>query len=994
MGVRTPKSELARKVMGEYTFRTHEGQSFATCRYCGLEYVYNITRLTTHFTGDHEPRGGALQPRKGSVKHVKVCGSVPYAVKEAIRSLHRNKTSKQREIREDSERQSASAMPDEEDRDIQREFARTLLEENLSNTPANEPTPSQRSTHTSPSTAANVSANLPRNPSPLSDTTSSRRHIQQPLRPMMDAAQRKIADEKWSMALSVMGLPFRTLAHPMFREAYNFSSKLPGYKFPSSTALRTTLLDKNFNDVKKTAEQNMWGHNFCVRATVSCDGWTNRNGRPQVNLVIVNRYGEMVYDHADGSNVTKDAKWVAANMIKVIREVGPKNVLQFTADNAAVNSLAGQIVRAEFPHIVFGGCVAHGIDLLFEDMAKLPWIKAIFSKCNEVVCFIKNSHQPHTMLMDFFSDGATLLKPGITRFATSIIMLDRTFHLEHCLKRMVVSERWKTWATDSRRPSKTRIKAERIKQIILDDTYWNKCHDVLLMVEPVYRLLRQVDAHKDFMGRIFWESWETQESIRNLWKHSERHELYGWDYILEDFQEYIQVYGEGILGYECDGDELKIWMEKCNDELESIACQNAAVWTLPYKEKALSEKTKNNPLAWWGICGKAAPNLRMVAMDVLGLTTVASACERGWSSYGFVHNKLRNRLAMHRQHKLVYILHNARINGIDSKRHRKTARLLNTYYTSRVQQTILKRRHGSEYGASGDVRDAWIPDRTIEENKFSAETGGNLDDTRLGFDAREEVLDDEILDDMRTRAEASTADAINNEYELGGDGIFDESREQPLRHLDDLRDEDFVDEDVPPPSDTFDTDFETDDMNPNHLHGRSFVSQSDNDTGDESILLEVDTTTALRCGVGCIELDDLNQRFPRRRLPRVRLNEPGVLLSTNKLRDLVEIYSVPKTSGNSAKHQQQPSRFRPSSGESTSPRPSKVRRTDNTNQTPEYAVPKNPVTSTSEDPPQASPLSIPNTHLSTNPPDDTIHSSPERRRSGRPLSPVNYKEAF
>ncbi|KAL3689782.1 hypothetical protein R1sor_016091 [Riccia sorocarpa] len=1002
MGVRTPKSELARKVMGEYTFRTHEGQSFATCRYCGLEYVYNITRLTTHFTGDHEPRGGALQPRKGSVKHVKVCGSVPYAVKEAIRSLHRNKTSKQREIREDSERQSASAMPDEEDRDIQREFARTLLEENLSNTPANEPTPSQRSTHTSPSTAANVSANLPRNPSPLSDITSSRRHIQQPLRPMMDAAQRKIADEKWSMALSVMGLPFRTLAHPMFREAYNFSSKLPGYKFPSSTALRTTLLDKNFNDVKKTAEQNMWGHNFCVRATVSCDGWTNRNGRPQVNLVIVNRYGEMVYDHADGSNVTKDAKWVAANMIKVIREVGPKNVLQFTADNAAVNSLAGQIVRAEFPHIVFGGCVAHGIDLLFEDMAKLPWIKAIFSKCNEIVCFIKNSHQPHTMLMDFFSDGATLLKPGITRFATSIIMLDRTFHLEHCLKRMVVSERWKTWATDSRRPSKTRIKAESIKQIILDDTYWNKCHDVLLMVEPVYRLLRQVDAHKDFMGRIFWESWETQESIRDLWKHSglksnllskvrcdevlllfrlrwdkwhniihstamllhpsylfdpERHELYGWDYILEDFQEYIQVYGEGILGYECDGDELKIWMEKCNDELESIACQNAAVWTLPYKEKALSEKTKNNPLAWWGICGKAAPNLRMVAMDVLGLTTVASACERG------------------------------------CKRHRKTARLLNTYYTSRVQQTILRRRHGSEYGASGDVRDAWIPDRTIEENKFSAETGGNLDDTRLGFDAREEVLDDEILDDMRTRAEASTADAIDNEYELGGDGIFDESREQPLRHLDDLRDEDFVDEDVPP-TDTFDTDFETDDMNPNHLHGRSFVSQSDNDTGDESILLEVDTTTALRCGVGCIELDDLNQRFPRRRLPRVRLNEPGVLLSTNKLRDLVEIYSVPKTSGNSAKHQQQQSRFRPSSGESSNPRPSKVRRTDTTYKTPEYAVPKNPVTSTSEDPPQASPLSIPNTHLSTNPPDDTIHSSPERRRSGRPLSPVNYKEAF
>ncbi|KAL3676647.1 hypothetical protein R1sor_026595 [Riccia sorocarpa] len=384
----------------------------------------------------------------------------------------------------------------------------------------------------------------------------------------------------------------------------------------------------------------------------------------------------------------------------------------------------------------------------------------------------------------------------------------------------------------------------------------------------------------------------------------ERHELYGWDYILEDFQEYIKVYGEGILGYECDGDELKIWMEKCNDELESIVCQNAAVWTLPYKEKTLSEKTKNNSLAWWGIYGKAAPNLRMVTMDFLGLTTVASECERGWSSYGFVHNKLRNRLAMHRQHKLVYILHNARINGIDNKRHRKTTRLLNTYYTSRVQQTILRRRHGSEYGASGDVRDAWIPDSTIEENKFSAETGRNLDDTRLGFDAREVVLDDEILDDMSTRAEASTADAIDNENELGGDGIFDESREQPLRHLDDLRDEDFEDEDVPPPTDTFDTDFETDDINRNHFH------------------------------------------------------------------------------------------VQPSSGECSNHQPSKIRRTDTTYKTPESELPKNPITSTSEDPPQASSLSIPNTNLSTNPLDDTIHSSPERRRSGRPLSPVNYKEAF
>ncbi|KAL2610699.1 hypothetical protein R1flu_029272 [Riccia fluitans] len=50
MGVPTPKNELGRRVMKEYHFRTHDGQSIATCRHCGVEYIVNITRLRTHFT--------------------------------------------------------------------------------------------------------------------------------------------------------------------------------------------------------------------------------------------------------------------------------------------------------------------------------------------------------------------------------------------------------------------------------------------------------------------------------------------------------------------------------------------------------------------------------------------------------------------------------------------------------------------------------------------------------------------------------------------------------------------------------------------------------------------------------------------------------------------------------------------------------------------------------------------------------------------------------
>ncbi|KAL2649202.1 hypothetical protein R1flu_017330 [Riccia fluitans] len=57
MGIPTPKNELGHRVMKEYHFRTHDGQPIATCRHCDVEYIVNITRLRTHFIGDHDHEG-------------------------------------------------------------------------------------------------------------------------------------------------------------------------------------------------------------------------------------------------------------------------------------------------------------------------------------------------------------------------------------------------------------------------------------------------------------------------------------------------------------------------------------------------------------------------------------------------------------------------------------------------------------------------------------------------------------------------------------------------------------------------------------------------------------------------------------------------------------------------------------------------------------------------------------------------------------------------
>lgn len=64
---------------------------------------------------------------------------------------------------------------------------------------------------------------------------------------------------------------------------------------------------------------------------------------------------------------------------------------------------------------------------------------------------------------------------------------------------------------------------------------------------------------------------------------------------------------------------------------------------------------------WWEVYGSGHPQLRRMAMRVLSQVTSACACERNWSTYDFIHNKKRNRLAPRRARDLVFAFTNMRL---------------------------------------------------------------------------------------------------------------------------------------------------------------------------------------------------------------------------------------------------------------------------------------------------------------------------------------------
>ena len=85
------------------------------------------------------------------------------------------------------------------------------------------------------------------------------------------------------------------------------------------------------------------------------------------------------------------------------------------------------------------------------------------------------------------------------------------------------------------------------------------------------------------------------------------------------------------------------------------------------------------PHEWWDSMGGGAKALQTIARRILGQVCSASACERNWSMYSFVHNKVRNRLKHSRAEDLVYIYTNSRL-----LRHRRGPRAAQWYGLNEV----------------------------------------------------------------------------------------------------------------------------------------------------------------------------------------------------------------------------------------------------------------------------------------------------------------------
>lgn len=253
-----------------------------------------------------------------------------------------------------------------------------------------------------------------------------------------------------------------------------------GYEPPSVERLRGPLLEAEVKEtdlIRKKHEDN-WELEGC---TLMSDGWTDKRGRCIINFLAHSSKGSFYLYSIDASSHQKTAEYVALTLEDAIERIGPSNVVQVCTDNASNYVKAGEILMEKYDHIYWTPCVAHCIDLILEDIGKLPSFKKIIYQARKITTFIYGHSVLHCQFLKA-SNGKELVRCGVTRFATTFLTLQSIKQMKTALSTMD----WIEWINVGA--------GEEVHRSIFSKDFWIGLDDCLKASQPLVVLLRMVDG--------------------------------------------------------------------------------------------------------------------------------------------------------------------------------------------------------------------------------------------------------------------------------------------------------------------------------------------------------------------------------------------------------------------------------------------------------------------------------------------------------------------
>uniref|UniRef100_A0A0R0K6W7 BED-type domain-containing protein n=1 Tax=Glycine max TaxID=3847 RepID=A0A0R0K6W7_SOYBN len=411
----------------------------------------------------------------------------------------------------------------------------------------------------------------------------------------------------------------------------------PHLPIPSYHDIRVPLLKKEveYTENLMKGHREQWVKYGC---TIMSDAWTDRKQRCIINFLINSQAGTMFLKSVDGSDFVKTGEKLFELLDAIVEEVGEENVVQVVTDNGSNYVLAGKLLEEKRKHIYWTPCAAHCIDLMLEDIGKLPLIRKIIRRAINLVGFIY-AHSSTLSLLKKFTNKRELL---------------------------------------SKEP-----KGKEAAKVVLMPSFWNSVVYTLKVMAPLVKVLRLVDGErKPAMGYIYEAMDKAKETIIKSFNNNGS--KYKDVFAIIDKRWNCQLHrplhaAAHFLNPEFfyNNTDLEFDFEVTNGLFE---CIRKLIPQFDVQQKILTElhlykigadhfdsdftmaqmKT-HSPTYWWRMFGSQTPNLQKLAIKILSLTCSASGCERNWSVLEQIHSKKRNRVEHKRLHDLVFVKYNQQL---------------------------------------------------------------------------------------------------------------------------------------------------------------------------------------------------------------------------------------------------------------------------------------------------------------------------------------------
>ncbi|XP_057444664.1 uncharacterized protein LOC130736909 [Lotus japonicus] len=325
----------------------------------------------------------------------------------------------------------------------------------------------------------------------------------------------KMAIARWFFDACI---PFNALQSPYFQPALDAVVAIgSGFKGPSYDELRVNLLGDCKKECQLLVESHRanWAKYGC---TIMADGWSDQRQRTLINFMVYCHTSMSFVKSVDGSDIVKDASTLYHLFSEVIEWVGPQNVVHVVTDNAANYVAAGKLLHQKYENIFWTPCAAHCINLILKDIGSLPHIADLASKASKVTIFIYN-HMIFLYWLRKRSSWKEIVRPGVTRFATTFITLKSISDHKSDLQALVVNQHF------TGHKLSTGTAGKLASEIILDNKFWRYSEVVSNIAAPIIRLLRIVDGdEKPSMGYVYDGMQRAKNTIKRMFR--DKSELY------------------------------------------------------------------------------------------------------------------------------------------------------------------------------------------------------------------------------------------------------------------------------------------------------------------------------------------------------------------------------------------------------------------------------------------------------------------------------------